>query len=328
MYLVTAEQVHDLCADFSELTASLRQHHCHHRADLKDMLLSSKHGDTEIDDHLLVRAAWSRGDAFGLKAASVFPLNRENSTLPAIHAVYALYDGTTGVPVAVIDGTSMTYYKTAADSALGGLLLANKDTKSMAMIGAGAMAPFLIRAHCELHPTIDQVTIWNRTPATAAKLANTLQIHGVEVVASDDIESTVRSAHLISCATMTKDPLICGQWISPGTHLDLVGAFTLDMREVDDDAIVKSRIFVDSRNTTIGEIGEITIPLEQGLIQESDILGDLYELCPGLVKGRQASDEVTLFKNGGGGHLDLMVAQFIHSKFDRISNPESGSSRQ
>ena len=314
MQFITADQVHDACSSYLELVNALEDFHRETPADLKDMLISSILEDPEPDNHLLIRAAWSHGAMLGLKAASVFPKNTEISDLPAIHAIYALFDGKNGMPTAVMDGTVMTYYKTAADSALGSKHLANPGVKSMAMIGAGAMAPHLIQAHCTVHPSIETVTIWNRTHSRASDLADSLKVENVEVRFSEDIESTVRNAQLISSATMTVEPIIHGDWLSPGTHLDLIGAYRLDMREADDDAIRKSRIFVDSRKTTIGEIGEITIPLESGVISESDVLADLYELCSKRVAGRASAEEITMFKNGGGGHLDLMTARYIHAK--------------
>ena len=162
--------------------------------------------------------------------------------------------------------------------------------------------------------TIRKVTIWNRTRSTADELASDLNLPGIEIYVTDDLEDAVGSAELLSSATMTRDPIIRGEWLSPGTHVDLVGAFTLEMREVDDDAIRRSSVFVDSRKTTFGEIREITEPIETVVISESDFMADLYELCSGSHQGRQTDAEITLFKNGGGGHLDLMTAQFIDSR--------------
>ena len=319
MLLITADEVHEVCS-YLELVDSLEEFHRNAPADLKDMLLSSFEEDPKSDNHFLVRAAWSGGTALGLKAATIFPDNVEDYGRPAIHAIYALYDGRSGVPVAVIDGTAMTYYKTAADSALGSKYLANPNVSFMAMIGAGAMAPHLIKAHCEIHPSIRQVTIWNRTFERAEKLAESLNLNHIEINSSRDIEAAVRNADLVSSATMTTEPIISGEWVSTGTHLDLVGAYRLDMREVDDEAITKSRIFVDSRKTTVGEIGEIEIPLRNGIIRESSVLADLYELCSKKAEGRISEQDVTLFKNGGGGHLDLMTAQYIHSKVCSVTD--------
>ena len=313
MRLITAEQVHKVCT-FPELVRTFDDYHRDAPADLKDMLMSSIQEGSTPDNHILIRAAWSHGSALGLKAATIFPSNTVNSDLPAIHAIYALFDGQNGIPIAVIDGTSLTYYKTAADSALGSKYLANSNVENMAMIGAGAMAPYLIQAHCAIHSSIRKVTIWNRTMSKAGYLAKSLFIDNVEIHACDDIESTVANAELVSSATMAKDPIIFGEWLKPGTHLDLVGAFTPEMREADDTTIRKSRVFVDSRKTTIGEIGEITIPIETGIISESDVLADLFDLCLENSPGRKSKEEITLFKNGGGGHLDLMTARFINSQ--------------
>ena len=316
MLLITAEQVHEIC-QYPDLVNALKESHKQAPADLKDMLMTSVQPELEPDNHMLIRAAWSHGNALGLKTAAVFPSNRTRSTLPVIHAAYTLFDGQTGVPAATIDGTSLTYYKTAGDSALGGKLLARKGISRMAMIGAGAMAPHLIRAHCEIQETIREVVIWNRTESKARELAQSLNIPSVSIQATDDLESAVRQAELLSSATMTTDPIIRGEWLSDGTHLDLIGAFTIEMREVDDEAIHRSRVFVDSRKTTIGEIGEITIPIETGVMSESDVLADLYQLCSGTARGRDSDNEITLFKNGGGGHLDLMTAQFIFDSFQK-----------
>ncbi len=314
MKLITAEHVERIC-QYPELVAALAAYHRESPADLKDLLLSSEQPNPEPDNHMLIRAAWSHGTALGLKAATVFPANRANTALPAIHATYTLFNGTNGIPEATIDGTSMTYFKTAGDSALGAKLLARKGITRMTMIGAGAMAPHLIKAHTEIQQTIRELTIWNRTQSKAEHLAQSLDLPDLKITVSDDLETAIRNAELISSATMTSEPIIRGEWLAAGTHLDLIGAFTLDMREADDETIRRSSVFVDSRKTTIGEIGEITIPIETGVMTESDVLADLYELCSGTVQGRLHNEQITLFKNGGGGHLDLMTAQFIFSRF-------------
>ncbi len=313
MILISSEDVHRICS-FPELVNTFEQFHCEEPALLKDMLMSCSQLGHNQDDHLLIRAAWLQGNALGLKSATVFANNMVNYGLPAIHAIYTLFDGKNGKPTAVIDGTSMTYYKTAADSALGAKMLIGTNVTNMAMIGAGAMAPYLIQAHVEIHQTIEKVTVWNRSLSKAEKLADSISLPNVEIQVVENIESAVQNSQLVSCATMTVEPIICGDWLQPGTHVDLVGAFRPDMREADDKTIRKSKVFVDSRKTTIGEIGEITIPIETGVMQESDVLADLYELCSGKVKGRLSNDDITLFKNGGGGHLDLMTAKFISAR--------------
>lgn len=254
---------------------------------------------------LLSRAALSPGAGLGIKLASVFP---GNADLPSIHTVYVAFDPVTGQERAVILGNALTWFKTACDSALGARRLARPDSRHLVMVGAGAMAPHLIRAHLAVRPSIERVTIWNRTPARAESLASALVDIGVGI--STDLRGAVESADIVSCATMAIDPLIRGEWLRPGTHLDLVGAYLPHMREADDAAIAGSRLFVDSRSSAL-DTGEIGIPLNAGIITAADVLGDHYELASGAVPGRTGDDEITLFKNAGGGHLDLMAAQYL-----------------
>ena len=310
MKFISADQVHSICS-FPELVSELESAHREPPTDSKDLFLTNIEPEYSLTNVLLVRAAWNHGSVLGLKAATTFPQNTLNSNLPSVHAIYSLFDGVNGMPIAIIDGTSMTYYKTAADSALGSKYLAQPGITRMAMVGAGAMAPYLIQAHCEILGSISHVTIWNRTQSRAQALAQSLKLSEVQIEVSNDLESTVRNAQIVSSATMTKAPIIDGQWLAPGTHLDLIGAFTPEMREVNDEAITRSKVFVDSRKSVIGEIGEITIPIETGVMREEDVIADLYQLCSGSVRGRTSELDITLFKNGGGGHLDLMTAQFI-----------------
>lgn len=266
----------------------------------------------------MIRAAWQRGQALGVKLATIFPANASLGR-PSIYAAYLLCDGTTGQPRAILDGTVLTWRKTAADSALGARLLARDDVETMLMVGAGAMAPELIRAHLSVRPSLRRVSIWNRSPARAEALARLLEDDAgfaPEVAVAGDLAQAVTQADLVSCATMTVEPVLRGDWLKPGTHVDLVGAFTADMREADDTVLRRGRVFVDSRDTTIGHIGEIEIPLRAGTITEADILGDHYQLCAGTVIGRTGPDDITVFKNGGGGHLDLMTARHALAKAD------------
>ncbi len=294
---------------FGPLVDALEAMHREAPADVKDMLLEQP--GSEETDYCLIRAAWQRGEALGVKIASIFPEN-QTLELPAIHAAYILFDGVTGVPLQSIDGTALTYLKTAADSALGSRLLARPDCRRLLMVGAGAMAPYLIEAHCTVHPDIDNIRIWNRSPARRDALIKTL---GADrpAKAADNLAEAVAWADIVCCATMTTDPLIRGEWLDQGTHLDLVGAFRTDMREADDEVLRKGQLFVDSRQTTIGEIGELLIPISAGVITKEDVLADLYQLCAGH-PGRSNPTEITIYKNGGGGHLDLMTARHIRER--------------
>lgn len=294
---------------FGPLVDDLARMHRESPADLQDMLLEQ--AGQMGKDYCLIRAAWQGGAALGVKIASVFPANVSHD-LPAIHAAYILFDGANGVPVRSIDGNALTYLKTAADSALGSRLLARPDSQRLLMVGAGAMAPYLIEAHCTVHPQIEEIRVWNRSVGRRDALLDEIN-NGRHAEAADDLAEAVAWADLICCATMASEPLIQGKWLKPGTHLDLVGAFRKDMREADDEAIRRAHVFVDSRKTTIGEIGELVIPMEAGVISEEDVLGDFYDLCANKT-GRQNSQDITLFKNGGGGHLDLMTARHIENR--------------
>ncbi len=253
--------------------------------------------------------AWQPGESLGVKLVTVFPDNPAVSAIPSVQAVYALFDGSNGRPLAIMDGTELTYRKTSADSALGSRLLSRPDSRTLLMVGAGGLAPHLIAAHREVRPSLRRVLIWNRTRSKAETLAAAV---GGEV--ADYLEDAVSSADIISTATMTTEPLISGELLQPGTHLDLVGAFLPHCREVDDEVIRRATIFVDSRDAAVHECGDLVIPLGSGLIVEDDIQADLFELCRGEHPGRQDQNQITLYENGGGGHLDLMTATFIRQQ--------------
>jgi ornithine cyclodeaminase len=223
-----------------------------------------------------------------------------------VQAVYLLFDGTNGAPLALIDGTELTYRKTAADSALGSRLLSRRDASTLLMVGAGGLAPHLVAAHRAVRPSIERVLLWNRTRARAEASAADL---GAEVI--DDLGTAVPQADIVCTATMTAEPLIEGRWLRPGAHLDLVGAFLPDHREVDDEAVLRAQLYVDTREVTSVEDGDLAIPLAAGTITLADIRADLYELCRGDLAVDRGPDTITLFENGGGGHLDLMTAEHL-----------------
>lgn len=281
----------------------IRQGHKAGRPQLRDVLLAD--GDRKI----LVRTSWTGGGGLGLKAVTIFPDNPSREPpMPAVQGQFMLFDEDTGQVSAIVDGSQLTYWKTAGDSALGADQLARPDVTTMAMIGAGAMAEPLIRAHLSVRPSIAQVVIWNRSAERAEALAARLDDLRQVVTITGDLEGAVRNADLVSVATMTVEPIIRGAWLADGAHLDLVGAYRPDMREADDDVFRRGSLFVDCRDTTIGEIGELISPMERGIITERDVLGDHWDMIEGKA-GRRSAGEITVFKNGGGAHLDLMVAK-------------------
>ncbi len=313
MRFFDAGQVHATCA-YPALVDALARFHLED-TELVDEQLLSQPAAAGGEDIFFLRSAWQRGRALGAKVITGFWNNPSTNGHPAVHAIYCLFDGEDGRPLAVLDGTALTLRKTAADSALGARYLARADTKRMLMAGAGAMAPHLIMAHKAIRPSIHAVTVWNRTQEKAQAVITALEnepaMKGVVFTIADDLADAVGQADLISTATGTHKPIIEGAWLRPGTHLDLVGAFKPDMREADDQAMRQASIFVNARRSTINHIGEIAIPLSTGVITEDQILADHVDLARGKHRGRSSADEITLFKNGGGGHLDLMTARFI-----------------
>lgn len=313
MRFFDADQVHAACS-YPALVEALSRYHLEDTELVDEQLLSqpAKEGGEDI---LFLRSAWQRGKALGTKVITGFWNNPASNGLPAVHAIYCLFDGKDGRPLAILDGTALTLRKTAADSALGARHLAREDVAHMVMAGAGAVAPHLIMAHKAIRPSIRNVTIWNRTKEKAGAIVDQLRpIAGMSDVTFEvagDLASAVKQADLISSATKTNEPIIEGAWLRPGAHVDLVGAFKEDMREADDEAIRRCSVFVNSRQSTIDLIGEIAIPLATGVITEDQILADHFDLARGTHQGRRSADEITLFKNSGGGHLDLMTARFV-----------------
>ena len=286
-----------------DIVAALQRGHELPRAQITDQFLSRD------DDTLLSRAAWIEGLGFGVKSVSVMAGNVA-AGLPTVQGAMLVFDDRTGELDAVVDSGLVTQWKTAGDSALGARLLARPDCQHYLIVGAGVVAESLAQAFSEVLPTLKRIEIWNRSPDKAVALARMLNVKGLPVFAVEDLQSACRSADIISTATMSKVPVLHGDWVPPGTHVDLIGAFRTDMREADDVLLQKGRLFVDSFETTIGHIGELMIPLASGAIARDKVLGDLYDLVAGR-EGRRSMQDITVFKNGGGAHLDLMTAKRI-----------------
>ena len=268
-------------------------------------------GSGIADGALLLMPAWQTGRHVGIKIVTVFPDNGKRG-LPGVFGSYVLLDGTTGQPVAMLDGTMLTARRTAAASALAARFLAATDASSMAMVGAGALAYRLVRAHATVRP-IRHVRIWGRDGARAAALAARIAAEdwaaGLDVAAAPDLEAAVRAADVVSCATMSRTALVRGEWLKPGAHLDLVGAYTPEMRESDDEAARRAAIWVDTLEGALKEGGDVVLPIRAGVIRREDVRGDLYGLCRGTVAGRTAADQITMFKSVGTAIEDLAAAQ-------------------
>lgn len=282
----------------------VRHHHTIERPDATDatLLLMPAWTDFEAQGHT------STG-YLGVKMVTVYPDNGEKS-LPAVMGVYLLMSGKTGEPIAILDGQALTLWRTACASALAATYLAREDSHRLLMVGAGALAPFLIRAHSAVRP-INEVVVWNRNIESAQRLAKLLNKPDFSVVASDDLETAARGADIISTATLSHEPIIQGRWLRPGTHIDSVGAFRPEMRETDDEVVRRARVFVDTMDGATVEGGDIVQPLESGVLSRDDIAGDLFQLCGGARAGRRFYDQITFFKSVGTAIEDLVAAQLV-----------------
>ncbi|HBB78910.1 ornithine cyclodeaminase [Stutzerimonas xanthomarina] len=246
----------------------------------------------------------------GLKVCSIHPANSlANPPLPTEQAAFLVIDEQSKTIVAILDGPEITRWKTAADSALAAQRLSREDSAALLVLGAGPVARALVDAYLHIRPAIREVLLWNRTPAKLADTREALRRSGVEVSIVDDLDAAVARADIIACATSSATPLVRGALVRSGSHVDLVGGFRPDMREADDEVARGARIFVDDRVTAACS-GDIQAPLQAGVISENQIEGDLYDLCQHAAFSRSASDK-TLYKNAGGAHLDLMVAQYV-----------------
>jgi len=282
--------------DWITLTDALAEGHSLPKAEIGDTFLYRDR------DTLLSRAAWINGMGMAVKSATIFPGNSANGK-PNINGGVSLYSDTDGTLEAIIDFHLVTKWKTAGDSLLATRRLARPDATHILLVGAGTVAQSLHAAYSAAFPQA-RFTAWSRTRASAEALVRILP----DVTIADDLETAVRQAEIIGSATMATEPVIKGAWLQPGQHLDLIGAYRPDMREVDDEALRRARLFVDSFDTTIGHIGEIKIPLETGAITRADIIADYYDLDAFT---RTSDEEITICKNGGGAHLDLMTSRYI-----------------
>ena len=259
---------------------------------------------------LLLMPAWS-AQALGIKLVTVMPQAAAQG-LPSVQASYLLSDRHTGAPLALLDGEALTVRRTAAASALAARRLARADARRLLMVGAGHLAPWLVRAHLALQPSLLRVSIWARRGDRAEALAQQLRSEGIAAEAVADLAAAVARADVLSCATTATVPLVQGAWLQCGTHLDLVGGFRPDMREVDDAAISRCDcIVVDTRAGALAEAGDLVQPLARGIITLDRIAGDLAELLRGDCAGRTHDDQVTLFKSVGTALEDLAAARLV-----------------
>jgi alanine dehydrogenase len=252
---------------------------------------------------------WAAGEVIGTKLVTVFPGNAAKG-VPTVQAIIVLFDGATGTPVGIVDGTEATYRRTACASALAADYLARSDATRYLIVGTGPLGVHFAGAMASVRP-IKEIRVWgrNKDKAEGAAAAMASNNPGILVTATDDLEAAAGWADIVSTVTSSPDPVIEGAWLRPGTHLDLVGAHTPTTRECDDDAITKARVFVDVRSAALAEAGELIIPIKAGKITESHVAGDLVDLALGKVAGRQSADQKTAFKSVGHALEDIAAAQ-------------------
>ena len=307
MKVVGAAEVHEML-DYPYLIDSLYEaHRGPHPA--SDHMVQSEPGGGE--NRFVTLVGWRLGGSIVVKMVGVFPGNRSlDPPRASVLGLVALFDRDTGEPRLVADGQAMTFRKTAADSGLGSRLLAREDAETLLVVGAGGLAPHVMRAHCAARPSISKIVIWNRTRQRADELARRIEIRDVTITSTGDLDGSVAESDIISCVTMSDRPLVNGRLLKSGAHLDLVGSYLPQMREADDDAVRRGTVFVDTFDG-MENVGELAQPVQAGVIDWSDVRADHYALVQNRHPGRTSADEITVCKNVGGGHLDLFAAEAL-----------------
>lgn len=260
---------------------------------------------------LLAMSAFDAHGGGAVKLVTLFPENPAN-WLPSIQAAIVVFSAT-GTPVALLDGTLVTQLRTAAASALASSYLSRPDSEHLVVIGTGALAPYMALAHCTARP-IRRVSLWGRRPERVAVAAATLRSllnREVELSVTESLSATVGTADIVSCATSSATPVLQGKWLKSGTFVDLVGSFSPEKREADDDVVRQARIFVDTFEGALSEAGDLLDPLKRGVIKRERIQGELADLVSGTVRGRVNDDQITVFKSVGTALEDLAAAQLI-----------------
>ncbi len=291
-------------APYSAIVEALREGF---RADIETPV--RHHHETSSVSTLLLMPAWS-GEWTGLKTVVVKSDNAAKN-LPTVQASYLLIKNETGETVAIMDGTELTRRRTAAASALAAGYLARADASTLVLVGAGALSAHFVRAHAAVRP-IKRVFIYNRSPEKAAALAAELEKDGFEASGVVDLEKAVGQADIVTCVTTSTLPIVRGEWLKPGAHVDLAGAFRPTMRETDGDVVARSRVFVDTREGAFTEAGDLLQARDEGKFDFAKVQGDLFDLCRGTVKGRGSPEEITLFKSCGTAIEDLATAIMVY----------------
>lgn len=283
----------------TDYTMPLRHHHFYKTAD-------------DDENTLILMPVWNN-EYMGMKQVTVAPANARKN-MPSIFARYQLSNAKTGEPLALMNAAELTARRTACTSALASSYLSRKESETLLVVGGGKVAQHLVQAHLAVR-NFRKVSVWMRNQDKLNDFIGSLQQEGIQAEAVSSLEKSARGADVISCATLSETPVIKGEWVKPGAHLDMIGSHKPNTRETDDEAIRKSTLFVDSRIGALHETGELAIPIAAGLISEKDVQADIAELVKGLHPGRTSAEEITLFKSAGLAIEDLAAALLVYERF-------------
>jgi ornithine cyclodeaminase len=265
--------------------------------------------DSGAQNSLLIMPAWQEGKYLGIKHVTIFPGNGARG-LPGLHSTYTLFDASNGVPLASVDGDQITTRRTAAASALAASYLARRDAHTLLVVGAGNVAAVLAPAYAAVRD-ITRVLVWNRDPAKASALAQKLAQQGFDAHAEPDLQAGVGQADIVTCATLSREPLVRRAWMRPGTHLDLIGGFQPYMRETDDAAFADTSVFIDTEEA-LDKAGDLLSPIAAGVFSRDRVQATLEALCRGEHPGRRSQEEITVYKAVGTALEDLAAAMLVH----------------
>jgi 1-pyrroline-2-carboxylate reductase [NAD(P)H] len=264
--------------------------------------------DDKVDNHdaFAVLPSWN-DSLIGLKCFTYFPDNQP--PYKSLYSKILLFDRDHGEPLALVDGTSVTFWRTAGISGLASRLLSRDDSRTLLLLGTGNLATYIIRAQASVRP-LTRVLVWGRTPANAARVVEQMsaEFGDIDLSVIDDLQSACEAADIVVSATGSHEPLVLGDWIKPGTHTDFIGNHHATKRECDTALVVKSKLYADSRANCFKEAGEVLVPIDEGAITKDHVVGELTEMCAGTVALRESDDEITLFKSIGMAMSDLVGA--------------------
>lgn len=299
--------------NFLELISEIKQYFAN-----DEVLVPMRHHhdfpnpEVKADSTLLLMPAWNPSKNAGVKIVTVSPENGQFN-LPSIQGTYIYFDAIKGSIKAILEAKSLTVKRTAATSALASSYLSRENSSSLLMIGTGALSTNLIKAHSIVRP-IKNVFVWGRNFDKATAICKKLENENFTITPIKSIEEKISEVDIISCATLSKTPLVLGKHLKLGQHIDLVGAYKKDMREADDEAISKASVFIDTFQGGLKESGDIVIPIQNGTLKEKEIKADLFQLCSNQKKGRTSDEEITLFKSVGHALEDLAAANYYYNK--------------